>query len=301
MYTQYEKLTYKELMMNQFYIMWMGLYKWKGISSEWSHYLMREMWLKGTCSAFLADVPGEKQVWIAPYAPYYFTGNNTPSKVTIINERSVPGYPSEYKILDVISNQNKQGTIALGWALPSKRPVKLYFEFFATKMAELQEQIDQNNQQIVLPMGVPTTSRKEEFTKQLRIAIKNKEPLIPIYGESASLFRPQTLSNQFVGDKLIDQIHRWMNEAKTLLGIDASGEEKRERVNMDEANSNNAIINLFREINLDCVREFAYNINLLGVNVSVSPNTEKVTSVSEKGVKDGKIQTHQDDILPKNE
>lgn len=294
---------YKRVLMRRFLHMWLGLYKveGEGVSSEWFRYLMERFWYIGRACAFVPDVgPDSKtKIWFAPYAPQAWAGNNAISKAQVINQRAVPGYPPSGEIFDVANDQNPMGKVAIGRALPSGLPVRVFFEFYADRIAELQDRIDQNTQQVVLPVVFPTKMNKEQFQKTVETALERKWPFLPVNPEDVGLFSPTPMAGVYVADKLMELKKEWENEARSLIGLDTSADEKRERLTTDEANSNNALINLFRKANQMCLDEFAHNIEYLGTKIKFVPNVEESMSVKEspKGGEEPKDDLEKDDSI----
>lgn len=277
---------YKDLLMKRFYHMYMGYYEveGEGLSEEWLHYLLRRLWLVGSACAFKSDVreDSKTKIWIAPFAPQAWSGNDYVSKAQVINPRALPGYPPSGDILEVASDQNPGGKIALCYALPSGLPVRPFFEFYADKILEIQEKIEQNNTQVVLPVLFPTKENGENFKNLVERALREKWPFLPVNPEDIGMFSPTPMAGVYVADKLMEQRKMWENEAKEFLGIDTSADEKRERLTTDEANANNAVINLFRKANQKCLDAFTHNLEYLGVSIKIRPTIEESSAVGEE-------------------
>lgn len=83
---------------------------------------------------------------------------------------------------------------------------------------------------------------------------------------------PTVLETQapFVADKIIETKQKVLNEALTMLGIDNTNNEKRERQIVDEVLANNEQIGLMRRSRLECRKEFCERANtLFGLDMSV--------------------------------
>lgn len=281
---------YKKALLNLFYTLFMGMYEieGEGISHEWKHYLFNRLWFNGTAAAFVPDLPKESKtkVWFAPFAATAWAGNDRPTFVQVINPRGLPGYPGTSP-LPVANDQFPEGKVVICHALQTGLPVKNIFEFYISKMVELQEQIDQNNKQVVLPMAMPTDMDKEKFREMAERAIAEKWLYLPVEAESAAYMSPVATAGVYVSDKLIEQRKSWFNEAKALLGIDSGADEKRERLTSDEANANNALINLFREANQECMDAFAHNLEYLGIHIRFKARAEISESVHENKPEEG--------------
>ena len=282
--------TYRDTLYNLFYTLFMGMYEveGEGLSHEWKHYLMNALWEVGIAAAFIPDVPegSRSKLWIAPYAATAWAGNDTPTHVQVINPRGLPGYPGS-EPLPVANDQYPQGKVVLCHALQSKLPVKSLFKFYIDKIVDLQETIDTNNQQVVLPMAMPTSMDKEKFLELVKQAIKEKWAYLPLNAEDSAYMSPVATAGIYVADKLIEQRKSWFNEAKALLGIDSGADEKRERLTSDEANANNALINLFRDANQECMDSFAHNLEYLGIHIRFKARAEISESVHENKPEEG--------------
>ena len=271
--------SYRRIVFNRFFREWMALYEIEGISAQWTEYFFKTLWMSGQICAFKAEVPGEPILWFAPFAGVDYGGNDYPLRVNVVNPRGLPGYPKGVK--SVIDEDHPKGEVAILRALPTYEPVSSQFAYYAAKIGEVQGKIDQNANQVVLPTAIPTDTAKANKLSELTNAIRNNDPFFATNEENPTLFNVVSLQGTYYIDKLIQYRKDWENEAKNQLGIDSSAEEKRERLLLDEVNSNNVEIALLQETIKSRLDAFAADVKLLGFDISFKSRIEKPSSYME--------------------
>lgn len=264
---------YSEIVFNRLFSEWMTLYEFKGVSRDWSEYFFKTLWLSGQICAFKADIPGEPVLWFAPYAPVDYGPNDAAVTVNVVPIRGIPGYPKGAR--RVLDEDHPDGDVVILKALPSWRPVSQVFAFYANKIGEIQAKIDQNAQQVVLPTGVPTETSKSNQLAELEKAIGENRAFFAIHNDNPALFQVTPMQGNYFIDKLIQYRKDFENEAKNQLGIDSSGEEKRERLLLDEVNANNAEIGLLQDVIKTRLDAFAEDVKKLGFDITFEPRMEK--------------------------
>lgn len=272
---KYRKHPYYGVLMTRFYRAWMSAFKIEGVPESWGNYLFRQLWMVGLACAFKADLPGDPVLYFSTYSAVRYGGNDYPTLVQVINERNLPGYPPARKRLAVVSDYVPEGKVALVRAFPSQCPVFVLYDFYACKICEVQTSIDTNLEQVVLPVGIPTSGDKQYKTRSLTKAVEEHSAFYLFDDEESRLFAPTPMQGQYYIDKLIQYRKDWENEAKNLIGIDSSAEEKRERLLMDEVNANNAEINLQRQSIMLNLEAFSKDIKLLGFDVTFKSRIEE--------------------------
>ena len=104
--------------------------------------------------------------------------------------------------------------------------------------------------------------------------------------------------NQYIIDKLYQQKQAYENELLTYLGIDNLGTmQKKEHLQLDEANSNNELINDFGDCFLECMKSFFERIKTyLGYEITIEAIARPVMAETEKdeSTEDEKGETEND-------
>lgn len=110
--------------------------------------------------------------------------------------------------------------------------------------------------------------------------INDNEPLICYNSDRITTpFNILNTNAQYFGDKFSAQLMDTENKILTYLGINNVNIEKRERVNTDEVNSNNEIINYHLFERLAVRQEACEEINkMFGLNVSVEINKDYINN-----------------------
>lgn len=152
-----------------------------------------------------------------------------------------------------------------------RTPTRDYVIFYTNKLTEAERTMDVNIKAVKTPVIV-TCDDKDLFTFK---AIFNKvDGNVPAIYADRSLnidsIQALDLKTKFLGLELMDYKKSVEAELLTFLGINNPAVEKRERVIVDEANSNNQLIESFAEIQLEARQRACEAINAMyGLNVSV--------------------------------
>lgn len=103
--------------------------------------------------------------------------------------------------------------------------------------------------------------RKREITKEKKIAPNPYE------------MKAFESGKEFAGDKLASDYRYFHNRNLSILGYNNENIEKKERLLVDEVNSNNEVINSFYTTALNCQRECFEQVNkMFGYNIRVEAN-----------------------------
>lgn len=142
---------------------------------------------------------------------------------------------------------------------------------YAKRLAEIQTIIDCNIRTQKFPPLMITTSEKQLTAKNIMQQYQGNEPAIfaDIDFDPKSL-TCVNLNAPYVVDKLQQQKHEMLNEVYTILGLDNTNTQKRERLITSEVNSNNGQVQAARERMLYTRKLACQKINrLFGLNVDV--------------------------------
>ena len=152
-----------------------------------------------------------------------------------------------------------------------RTPTRDYVMFYTNKLTEAERTMDVNIKAVKTPV-ILKCDDKDIFTFK---AIFNKvDGNVPaIYADrnlNIDSIQALDLKVKFLGNELMDYKKAVEAELLTFLGINNPAVEKRERVIVDEANSNNQLIDSFADIQLEARERACKAINeMYGLNVSV--------------------------------
>lgn len=170
-------------------------------------------------------------------------------------------YNKEYKADECVIIENTK----------LRTPTRDYVVFYTNKLTEAERTMDVNVKAVKTPVIV-TCDDKDVLTFK---AIFNKvDGNVPAIYADRSLnidsIQALDLKAKFMGNELMDYKRAVEAELLTFLGINNPAVEKRERVIVDEANSNNQLIESFAEIQLEARKRACEAINkMYGLNVTV--------------------------------
>ena len=250
----------KASLMGKYFDLFCSDFEYKGISYAKFRKIMASVWIRGTLIAVplkgakeMADALGEEELMfgLCDYSPTEWDIDGFPLKVTCDRSTSgemiggVPvtasiGQPTEQKLLPIGQVLTVGKDCVVGFGLPSLRPIQDFVEQMVNYIIDAEVAI-RNNQ---IAMGLQTTI---VTTKDSYIRAKNLEDQImdgnPVKLVSAKTLESVAFPASGISDFTDGQYKLKMNyenELKTYLGIRNIGNiEKKERVNVDEAASNN--------------------------------------------------------------
>lgn len=142
---------------------------------------------------------------------------------------------------------------------------------YVNKLYEAERTMDVNVKSNKTPFIIVCDDKNVLTFKQLYSKIDGNEPVV--FGDKGLNFDAvQVLQTgvPFICNELMDYKKTVENELLTFLGFNNVAIDKKERVNVSETNSNNAIIESFADLQLTAREEACQAINeLYGLNVSV--------------------------------
>lgn len=142
---------------------------------------------------------------------------------------------------------------------------------YVNKLTEAERTMDTNIKKVKIPWVFACDENDVLTVKQLFRKIDGNEPCIiadkRLNLDSLNVFKTES---RFLCNELMDYSRSVENELLTFLGINNVAIDKKERVNVDETNSNNEIINSFADIQLTSRELACERINeMFKLNVSV--------------------------------
>ena len=266
----------------KYFNLWLGSWKWNGLSRHQREYLMRKFWENGQVAAFdivkagkpflggitpaeLASKDDNAFLGFATFAAIGYNMYNYPTRVQLINERGTPYIPSTPLTNEV--------DVVLGFAQHSRQPIRAIVNDYIERIVDVEMTIRTNliaqKIPVVYEVGPDSLQHGEDFTRKLL----NDEPVFFTNVKEVDSLKAATANIPFNVASLYGYKVNLENELNTFLGIDNIGNvEKKERLITDEAQSNDNIINDFSDNIGDNLKEFCDLVgSVLGYTISVEP------------------------------
>lgn len=251
------------------------------VTDEAKRFILTELWFKGCVGGSLVleevkDIQTLKDNLIyTPVAPNYYNIYNAVSKAQLINNRGVSFISQDTK--DVNKN------VVIIYARRTHLPIKQFVDFYANKLATIENTIDINLNAHKMPLGVAIDENNGERRQDLANRLLSGEGIIFLGVDDINTIKSVIPGAPFIIDKLEQEKKVVLNECLTRLGINNSNIEKAERLITDEVNSNNELINLSGACILDEIKEGFERCNkILGSNIKVYSKLEKIEKENEK-------------------
>ena len=143
--------------------------------------------------------------------------------------------------------------------------------FYVNKLTEAERTMDVNVKAVKTPFIIACDDKDVLSFKRIFQQIDGNIPAI-FADKSLNLDALTVLKTdaKFMGNDLMDYKKSVENELLTFLGFDNLAVDKKERVNLSEANSNNQITKSFAQLQLEARERACEEINTMyGLNVSV--------------------------------
>lgn len=187
---------------------------------------------------------------------------------------------------------HKPNAIVL-WDNIDRTPIYPLLESFARRLENIDRKIDININAQATPYIMDIDERQRQDAINLYQQITGNEPMIIANKNRAELLQPSILNLEapFVADKMDDELTKIWYRALTMLGVDNTNTEKRERMIDAEATANNEDIMLMRRSRLATRRRFCEQVNeRFGLGLSVKygvPHEREGSSDVDMGGYDG--------------
>lgn len=247
---------------NYLFTLLIGRFEWEGLPPEIDPRFVEYALATRGVGGFFAMKNGTAQWAFCPATPlgnlnmYY-----NPNKVMLqpVNG-GVPWYRHAYYWIrgDVMYEPNA----VLCWDNIARVSLIPVVQYYARRLAHLDRTVDVNLMAQQTPFILSTTKDGERDAKNLALQITGHANVIVTSDRLAEQLSTQVLNVQapYVADKLmVDQI-KMLNNYYSMIGIDNTNTEKRERMIDAEATSNNEQIMLIRQSAQRCRDEFCIKV-----------------------------------------
>ena len=155
-------------------------------------------------------------------------------------------------------------------------------ELYAMRLSQIDRVIDVNIKAQRTPVLIEGTENQRLTLLNLYMEYDGNQPFI-MGNKDAGLDTISAIKTDapLVAPHLIDIKHDYFNEYLSILGIENSNQDKKERMVADEVGSNYGTVEMQRRTGLNARQQAADKINeMFGLNISVNFNSELPTLVN---------------------
>ncbi len=284
--------------LEKYFNLFMGAYKFTGITPEQQHYILKKLFFDGKIASFIVEgtklnideVPTTTNEYpngmiaFVPFAPCLFNIEDFPIKVNLIAVRGATFIPKGIKVV------NKD--VVICYIQKNKRSIVQMVDFFIQKIVDVEMTIKNNLKALKTPFFIATTPENESKMKTLWEKIDNDDGVLYLSASEIESIKVLATGTQYTVDKLFNYKQALENELLTYLGIDNLGiMEKKEHMITDEVNSNNDLINDHSDLFLSALQDwckkikevFNYDISVEATSSPVSVEKETQNEENEEG------------------
>ena len=242
------------LLYNKYKLLALNLFEWDGLPDELkAHHIEKALYSYGACCL------------TKEYGGYIVLGCTESGELNVMSE-PISYIANGYGYTKKVNVKNTP--ICLNNEL--RLSTHMYVEEYARKMNEVEKSINANIKQQKFPWLITTTKNNEFSMRTLYNKIDSGEPII--YGSKeidTDTIKAFSTNTPYVVDKLSQYKFELEREILTFFGLN-NNFEKKERLLVDEVNSNNDFITSNVDIMLKCREDFCKEVNeKYGLNISV--------------------------------
>lgn len=252
-----------------------------------SEYIERALFQDGKIAFFNSALAGGKNEVVAS---------------TFVDECKYNHYGElkQIKLIDSLPNTNSDNLInsidgsitdfAVVFCNKTKIPLMQVVYYFCQKITELQQAVNQNTLNNSLPIAVECTNEQLLALNNIVKNISNQNRFIYFKKEHnvrpEELFKSLDLNVEFKATQMIEVLQYYKAEFFTMLGINSTPFEKKERLLTDEVNSNNQILKLTLDSYFQTQKRDFEKVNKkFGTNYKINLNTSINDVVAEEDAK----------------
>lgn len=235
---------------NKYYNLFRSNFKWTGLNYRQEEYIMREFWSKGSVACF--KIKNLDELGFAPWGRQTWDMYNLPEEVILINQYGSPLIPTDVMIVDK--------NVVLGYIQSNKKPMALLVDWYLERISQVEMVIRTNLEIHKMPFIIPVEEENKNKIQDVVSRILNNELVLFIEDENPELFKAVATSAPYIIDKLCNYKKDLENELKTILGINNTGVNKIQQLQLAEVNANNDEI-------LDSEADYINNLKLFCENI----------------------------------
>lgn len=263
---------------NKYYNLFRHQIKVSGLDYRQEDYLMRKLYKKGTIAAY--RIKGlDDEIGFASWVMNTHDMYDMPETVSLINEYSSPLVPNTTLVVDE--------NVVLGWISYSHSSdsysMKQGADYYIKRIAQVEVVLNNNIEMHKMPFLLAGDDADRAKIEDIVDRILDGELVIFADGVDPNIFKSIATGQPYLLDKLKEYEVGLVNELKTELGIDNQGSVlKREQVNLDDTNANNAEINDNIDLMVDRLNDFASRVKeTLGYDIHFERRSKPVEAISE--------------------
>lgn len=238
--------------MEKFFNKWMSKYDFPELNYQQKHYLMKKLWSDGSVAVsliksadpVLAGLIEDKVIDYKEndiiFTPWAFANRyniyDFPTHIRLINARGVKFITARELELD------KEAVII--YAQKNHKSVFSSIEFIINQLVDIEMKKRIALKAQAQPWFFAFSSEDFEQAKVLQEQMENDEPYMFIPFNEADKVKSISSGQQYIVDKLQQDIDGRLNTGLTIIGVNNIGiGEKKEHLIVDEVNANNEDIN----------------------------------------------------------
>ena len=292
-----EVLTARRFYETKYYGLFLNAYEFTNISKEQKHYLLKRMWTRGTCAAFiiegtkpdaslmdimqnktpsslvLAEEDKKGLLCFVPYAAMTYNIDDFPSVITYVAKRGATFIPTKPAVVN--------RDCVIGYAHTSHQSVRAMVMFYIEKIVDVEQTIATNLFTHKMPRLIVCSPEDRQRVEDIMDAIERGEHKVFLDANDWQAIK--NVLDSGAGSYIIDKLYQYKtnleNELLTFLGINNVAIQKAERLITDEANSNNELINDSSDCFLDSLKEFCKDIGkVLGYEIEVKAKSSPASN-----------------------
>ena len=267
------------LIYNKYKMLSLNMFRWEGLPQTIeSRHIENSLFNYGLCLIVNDDDLG----FISVPCNYgaYMNVNNVPTEVRTCGFNYV-------KTFDYISKDKNKCQLILNNDLAIGNEQYIYD--YALRMFEVENCIRVNINQQKFPWFVNTTPNSKKTMEEMFKKVMNGEPYILGSKDQLGSVEVLTLNTPYIADKLNQYKYELEREVLSFHGLN-NNFEKKERLLVDEVNSNNDFIDrnvelMYRQRQLACEemnKKFSWNVRVINLNEETK-DKQKLELIKEEG------------------
>lgn len=282
---------------NTVYLMWMrqiislaaNRFKWTGLPDSVDVRFMEMCLTHYGLAVFYHDESLNKDLVVQGSGTAYVNMLQNPTAFTVIGPGPAPDTDQQTIFTKTLSAYNratdyetiKKDPKRAGfpiWANYARTPDLDAFQIYAARIAQLERTVEINTLNMRMPkilrgnqdVQLTLVNMAREVDKGASVIILNDEGINPDAFEVLDFSIP----HEQISSLMIART-RWFNDLMTIMGIDNSNQDKKERLVSSEVDANNDQTSSFRAVNLNARQAAADDINrVFGYDIKVEYNSE---------------------------
>lgn len=241
---------------NYYFSLFENSKKWKGLTRDESHFIMTQFWEKGTVAGIVTNKE-PLLISFVPYAPVDFNLYIQPIHAQAIRLMNALFVPTDARIVYKDEKEIDLNKIVLGYANPSKTPVRNFVFAKIDELVNIRMTMRTNLYAQKLSLLYAVTPENKDSLEDVISGLFNDDLSVAITADDVNSITGLKGTPTYILDKLREEYLAVQSELLTYLGIDNSYNDKRERVLVDEVNSNNDLIEQNGKAITDAMKDFA--------------------------------------------